>query len=183
METRRYSALRGLVTSGMVCLFVLTNATVTRAQEEERSSSAVADVVKGVVFDPTTWAPAVISYDATMRDWRTSQPFFRNGFVEHNPRFTVSGRPDDRAISYEAGHRLILRDSLATLGVSAAQNLASRIVERSLLQRYPEHRKVVKTIGWVQRIAIGSVMTYRLSAMHYRQAIHNAERAQKLGLR
>jgi hypothetical protein len=183
MATRRYSTLRGLVTSISVCLLILSNATVTCAQEEERSSSALADVVKGVVFDPTTYAPAVISYDATMRDWKTSQPFFRNGFAEHNARFTVSGLPDDRAISYQAGRDLILKDALSTLGVSAAQNLAGRIVERALLERYPEHRKMVKTIGWVQRIAVNSVMTYRLSAMHYRQATLNAESARALGLR
>jgi hypothetical protein len=179
-------SLRGLQHAAGVALLgaLLSLGTATQAAaQEENTTSPIADVVKGVVFDPTTYAPAVISYDGTMRDWNTSQVFFRNGFLERNPRFTVSGLPEDRAIDYMSGRRLILKDSLAILGVTAAQNLTSRVVERALLARYPEHRTLVKTIGWVQRIAIGSLMTYRLAAPHYRQATMNAQRAAALGLR
>jgi hypothetical protein len=185
MPTRLHFGLRDFAPAALLCaVFAVVTATPAFAQEEkERSSSAIADVIKGVVFDPTTYAPAAISYDATMRDWNTSQVFFRNGYFEGNSRFTMSGRSVDMPISYGSGHQIIVKDTLTTLGVSAAQNLTSRIVERSLLSRYPEHPRLIKTIGWVQRIALSAVMTYRLSAPHYQQAAINAQRARELGLR
>ena len=76
-----------------------------------------------------------------------------------------------------------MRDTLTTLGVSAVQNATSRIVEQAFLAKFPNHRKIVKTIGWVQRIAIASAMTYKLSSPHYRQAGINAQQASELGFR
>ncbi len=182
MLSRQHFPLRIFATYTIVAALFLSSAPLVSAQEEKQSS-AFADIVKGVVFDPTTYAPAVIGYDATMRDWKTSQPFFRNGYVEHNARFTVSGRPDDRAVSYAAGRQLILKDAFAAFGVAAAQNLSSRLVERALLERYPQRTKLIKTLGWVQRIAIASAMSYHLSASHYRQAQWNEQNAAQLGLR
>ena len=183
MVTLRQYWLRCRTTSAIVAvLLVLTTAQDVSAQEET-PSSVVADIFKGVVFDPTTYAPALISSDATMRDWNTSQPFFRNGYVEANARFTLSGRPNDTAVSYTMGQNQILKDALETFGVSAVQNLSSRLVERALLAKYPEHRKLVRTIGWIQRIGTASLITYRLSAPHYRQARYNAVRARELGYR
>ena len=182
MLTRQHFPLRLASTFAMILTLVLASAPFASAQDEKRSS-AVADVVKGVVFDPTTYAPALISYDATMRDWNTSQPFFRNGFVEHNERFTVTGHPDDTALNYTVGRNQIFKDAMSAFAVTAAQNATSRIVERALLQRYPTHRKAVKTIGWIQRISVASLMSYHLSAPHYRQAQINAQRAAELGLR
>ena len=182
MLTRQHFSLRRFATYAFVAVFVLSSAQFVSAQDDKRTS-AFADVAKGVFFDPTTYAPALIGYHATMKDWNTSQPFFQNGFVEHNERFTVTGRPNDTALSYTVGKNQILKDAFAAFGVSAAQNATSRIVERALLQRYPEHRKVVKTIGWIQRISVASLMSYHLSAAHYRQAGINAQRAAELGLR
>ena len=125
----------------------------------------------------------LIGYHATMKDWNTSQPFFQNGFVEHNARFTVTGRPNDVAVSYTVGRNQILKDAVAAFGVSAAQNATSRVIERALLARYPNHRKAVKTIGWIQRISVASLMSYHLSAGHYRQAQLNARRSAELRLR
>ncbi|HVH26544.1 MAG TPA: hypothetical protein VM818_07295 [Vicinamibacterales bacterium] len=181
MVSRQLSWLR-LFTSALLALLVVSSAPNALAQENN-GSSALADVMKGVVFDPTTYAPALVQYDATMRDWKTSQPFFEHGYVERNARFTRSGLPNDMPLGYTAGRNLILRDTLTTLGVSAAQNLTSRVVERALLSRYPDHPKMVKTIGWVQRIAVASLMSYRLSATHYKQAELNAQRARELGYR
>ena len=180
MVARQLSRLRVLSTLTVVAALVLFSSASASAQEPDRSS-AVGDVIKGVVFDPTTYAPAIIQYDATMRDWKTSQPFFQHGYVERNARFTISGRPNDLPLSYGSGKNLILRDTLTTLGVTAAQNLTSRIVEQALLARYPNHPKVVKTIGWVQRIAVASLMSYKLSAPHYRQAAFNQQHARELG--
>ncbi len=72
----------------------------TAAAQDTGRSSFLVDVAKQVVLDPTTYAPSLIGYDATQRDWATSQPFFRNGYLERNPRFTVSGLPNDVAVSY-----------------------------------------------------------------------------------
>jgi hypothetical protein len=181
MVSRQLAWLRPF-TSAVAALLVLSSAPNAFAQEAT-GSNAVADVFKGVVFDPTTYAPALIQYNATMRDWKTSQPFFDQGYVERNARFTRSGLPNDIPLGYAAGRNLILKDALTTLGVSAAQNLTSRVIERALLSRYPDHPKMVKTIGWIQRIAVASLMSYRLSATHYRQAELNAQLARELGYR
>jgi hypothetical protein len=150
------------------------------AQEQP---SPIGDTVKSVIFDPTTYAPAIIAYDATMRDWNTSQPFFRNGYMEHNQRFTLSGRPNDIPMSYADGQRRILTDALVNLQMSVVNNVADQLFERMLLARFPEHRKVVKTLGWIERATFASCMSYQLSAQHYRQAAMNAQRVQQIGLR
>jgi hypothetical protein len=182
MVSRHHAWLRCLtafVTVAALGVFPVRHA----AAQDESTTPGVADVFKGVVFDPTTYAPALISYDATMRDWKTSQVFFHNGFMERNARFTISGLPNDVPVGYEEGRQLILKDTLTTLGVSAAQNLTSRLVERALLSHYPDHPKVIKTIGWIQRIAVGVLMSYHLSEAHYRQAAFNTQQARELGLR
>src|SRR5436190_11291945 len=102
MLTRQHFPLRFASTFVMILTLVLASAPFASAQDEKRSSAS-ADVVKGVVFDPTTYAPALIGYDATMKDWKTSQPFFRNGYVEHNERFTITGQPNDTALDYMLG--------------------------------------------------------------------------------
>ena len=79
MLTRQHFALRSVATFVMIVTLVLANAPSASAQSEKRSS-AFADVFKGVVFDPTTYAPAVIGYHSTMKDWNTSQPFFSEWF-------------------------------------------------------------------------------------------------------
>src|SRR5437867_9018801 len=90
--------------------------------QESGGGSAVGDIFKRVVFDPTTYAPAVIAYDATMRDWNTSQPFFRNGYFEGNERFTLSGVPNDRPVSYVVGRQRILSDAFLNMQMSLANN-------------------------------------------------------------
>ena len=183
MASRQQNWLHCFAISALVGVLTIASTGSVSAQENRKDSSAVADVIKGVIFDPTTYAPALISYDATMRDWNTSQAFFQNGYIERNARFTRTGLSNDRPVSYQVGRSQIMRDTLTTLGVSAVQNATSRIVEQALLAKYPSHRKTVKTIGWIQRIGIASVMTYKLSAPHYRQAGINAQQASELGFR
>jgi hypothetical protein len=151
--------------------------------QESDGGSAVGSIFKRVVFDPTTYAPAVIAYDGTMRDWNTSQPFFRHGFNEHNERFTLSGLPNDRPLSYEAGQRRILNDAFVTLEMSLINNVSSQIFERVLIDRFPERRKLVRTLGWIERSALASFMAYHLSAQHYQQAAANQAYAQQMGFK
>jgi hypothetical protein len=150
------------------------------AQDRDRASF-VPDVVKKVIVDPTTYAPAVVAWGATRLDWQSSQIFFRNGMFEHNPRFTVSGRSGDTAIGYRAGNRQILTDAIANLRLSLVNNVSARVMERLLIPRYPNHRKLLRTIGWIERSAMASYWSYRLSADHFRQWQENQRRARQLG--
>jgi hypothetical protein len=135
-----------------------------------------------VAFDPTTYAPAVISYVSTKLDWDTSQVFFRNGYVEGNPRFTISGNANDTPLSYRTGQRRILSDTLETLGGSMANNFITRTIEQVLIERYPDHPRLVHTIGWIERVSFSSYWSYRLSATHFRQWKANERMAAQNGL-
>ena len=170
------------------CGAAIVGSPLAALAQEPRGVSAVDAVKNGVktgarkiALDPTTYAPALITYDATVRDWNTSQVFFAHGYHERNERFTVSGLPSDWAISYAEGQRRIVNDALMTLGVSVAQNAAGYAVEGALAKRYPEHRRLLKTLGWIQRASLSSYMSYRLSVMHYRQTQYNATLARSLG--
>jgi hypothetical protein len=147
------------------------------------SGSAVGTIVRRVLLDPTTYAPAAIAYDATMRDWNSSQPFFRNGYFEHNPRFTISGLPNDRPVSYAEGRQRILKDALVHLELAALHNTFENIVEHTLVSRFPEHRKLFRVLGWIERGAYASYASYVLSSQHYRQWRANERLAAEVGLR
>src|SRR5262249_33715572 len=82
----------------LVGVFSYATPLTVRAQEVKGPSWSFGSFVKDVTLDPTTYAPAIIAYDATVRDWNSSQPFFRNGFLEQNARFTVSGQANDTAV-------------------------------------------------------------------------------------
>ena len=146
-------------------------------------SSFLADVAKRVFFDPTTYAPAILGYDSTMRDWKSSQPFFQNGFMERNPRFTISGLPSDRAISYGEGSRRIFGDAVANFEMSLMNNVTDTVFEHVLAERYPNHRKLIRTLGWIEKSAFASYMSYKLSAAHYRQWQYNEQTSRQLGLK
>jgi hypothetical protein len=154
---------------------------VAMAQDEGRSN-VVLDLTKAVLFDPTTYAPATLSYTSQRMDWKTSQVLFNAGWVEHNARFTVSGRPDDKPISFADGNKQIRRDALAHLQESVVNNLSTQIFERVLAQKYPEHRKLLKTLGWVERITFSSYVGYLASASHFNQVQKNQEMAREYGI-
>jgi hypothetical protein len=156
---------------------------VLASAQESDGGSAVGSIFKRVVLDPTTYAPAAIGYDGTMRDWNTSQPFFRHGYFERNERFTLSGLPNDRPVSYEVGQRRILNDAFVTLEMSLINNVSSQVFERVLIDRFPERRKLVRTLGWIERGAFASFMAYHLSAQHYSQAAANQAQALQMGFK
>jgi len=170
---------RGVLTGLLIVLAVLAPCRA-RAQEPDRTS-LVPDVLKHVVFDPTTYAPAVLAYSATRQDWTTSQPFFDHGLNEMNARFTISGLANDAPISYRDGNRKIFIDSLVILELSAVGNAAGAVVEHALVRRFPEHRTIVRRIGWAERIALAAFLSYKLSNEHFRQAQINSQLARRLG--
>jgi hypothetical protein len=141
----------------------------------------VSDVFRQVVFDPTTYAPAVLSFTAERLDWKSSQVFFQHGYVEHNPQFTISGRPDDVPISYGAGKRRITANALADLTASAMNNVSSRVVERVLIARFPKRQKLIRALGWVERISFATTLATVQSSRHFRQWRENERLARELG--
>ena len=150
------------------------------AQDPDRPSFVI-DIVKRVALDPTTYAPAVLAYEAHHLDWKSSQVFFRHGFLEHNGEFTLSGRPDDTPVSYAAGNRTIVATGFAVARTSLIHNVSGALIEHLLVERYPRHRPLVRRLGWIERIAFASYLSYRESASHFRQWRSNEQRARQLG--
>jgi hypothetical protein len=145
------------------------------------SESATWSIVRQVVFDPTTYAPAITSFAAERVDWKSSQVFFQHGYLEQNPQFTVSGLPNDAPLDYDAGKRQINGNALRDLGVSAINNTAARIVERMLMEHYPGRRKLIRTIGWIERISFAVTFATIQSSNHFRQWRENERLARESG--
>ena len=162
-------------------LAVMCTPCAVLAQTEGRSN-AVVDLTKAVLLDPTTYAPAALSYTSQRMDWKSSQVLFSAGWLEHNSHYTVSGRADDTPISFEAGNRQIRQAAIAHLQESLVNNLATQIFERSLTQKYPEHRKLLKTLGWVERISFSSYVGYLASVEHFHQSQKNLAMARQYGI-
>ncbi len=141
------------------------------------------DITRSVVFDPTTYAPATLAYTSMTLDWESSQPLFRNGWVEQNRRFTMSGRPNDIPISFADGNKKIRHMALLHLQESIVNNAAANIFERVLANKYPQHRKLFKVLSWMERIAFASYVSYMASANHFKQAERNRQLAFQFGYR
>jgi len=163
--------------------FIVLAPTVSSAQEEGSSSNIFWDVTKSVVLDPTTYAPATLVYTSMKMDWNSSQPMFRNGWVEQNYRFTLSGRPNEQPVGYAEGNRRIRRMALLHLQESVINNVSANLFERVLSEKYPQHRKLFKVLSWVERIAFASYVSYAASANHFKQAERNRALALQYGYR
>ena len=150
---------------------------------QENDSPIVWDITKSVLLDPTTYTPAVLSYTSMKLDWNSSQPLFRNGWMEQNYRFTISGRQNDYPISFAAGNKKIRNMALMQLQESVINNVAANFFERVLAEKYPQHRKLFKTLSWVERIAYASYVSYLASANHFKQAERNRQLALQYGYR
>jgi len=170
---------RAAICGLFLSLFIMTPALSSAQDDGQRN--VVLDVAKAVVFDPTTYAPATLSYVSQRMDWKTSQTLFQQGWLEHNNRFTVSGRPDDTPISFEAGNRQIARTALLHLQQSVVNNVATQVFERVLANKYPEHRKLFKTLGWVERIGFASYVSYLASVNHFQHSQRNMRMAREHG--
>jgi hypothetical protein len=165
----------------LLSMMILTPA-IASAQSET-DSNIFWDVTKAVVFDPTTYAPATLSYTSMKMDWASSQTLFRNGWVEQNYRFTVSGRPNDVPVSFGDGNKKIRHMALMHLQESIVNNAAANIFERVLAEKYPQHRKLFKVLSWVERVAFASYVSYAASANHFKQTERNRQLAAQYGYR
>lgn len=151
------------------------------APAREGGSSFLWDAVKATAVDPTTYVPAATTYGAMRLDWGSSQVLFQHGYVEDNSRYTVTGRSHDVPLSYAAGNGKIFRDSLQILQMSIVNNMTANFVERVLIQRHPNHRKLFRTMGWIERVGFASYWSYRLSAGHFRAWQDNERLARQRG--
>ena len=163
----------------LLAMMILTPA-IASAQSET-DSNIFWDVTKAVIFDPTTYAPATLSYTSLKMDWDSSQTLFRNGWVEQNHRFTISGRPNDIPVSYGDGNKRIRHMALLHLQESIINNTATNLFERVLADKYPQHRKLFKVLSWVERVAFASYVSYAASANHFKQTERNRQLAVQYG--
>lgn len=167
-------------------LILLTTMVLTptlASAQSETNSSIFWDVAKSVVFDPTTYAPATLSYTSMKMDWKSSQPLFQNGWVEQNHCFTLSGRPNDKPVSITDGNKKIRQMALMHLQESVINNVAANLFERVLAEKYPQHRKLFKALSWIERITFSSYASYLASANHFKQTERNQQLALQYGYR
>jgi hypothetical protein len=167
----------------LLLLSLMMLAPAVASAQSETDSNIFWDVTKAVVFDPTTYAPATLSYTSMKMDWSSSQTLFRHGWVEQNHRFTVSGRPNDVPLSYGDGNKKIRQMALLHLQESIINNAAANVFERVLANKYPQHRKLFKVLSWVERVAFASYVSYAASANHFKQTEKNRRLAAQYGYR
>jgi hypothetical protein len=180
-EHQDHGSAIGLVT-GTLIVVALTALVASPASAQDRGRAPLLPaVVEEVLLDPTTYAPAILSWEATRLDWGSSQVFFQNGWVEQNPRFTVSGQSHDTAMGYGAGNREILAEAAANLRLSLVNNVTDRVIEHMLARWQPNHPKLIRAIGWIERTAVASYLSYQLSSEHLSQWEWNEQRAHQLG--
>jgi len=134
-----------------------------------------------VLLLATALASALISYESMRQDWRTSHMLFAHGWVEQNPRFTISGRANDVPLVCSEGMGRIRGAALTVLRDSAINNLSGRVIERLFVARYPRRKKLIRTLSWIERVAFASAVTYINSADHLRQAAANRRMAREYG--
>lgn len=167
----------------LLLLSLMMLAPAVASAQSETESNIFWDVTKAVVFDPTTYAPATLSYTSMKMDWSSSQTLFRHGWVEQNHRFTVSGRANDVPLSYGDGNKKIRQMALLHLQESIINNAAANVFERVLANKYPQHRKLFKVLSWVERVAFASYVSYAASANHFKQTEKNRQLAAQYGYR
>lgn len=171
------------VTTISLCLLFLFVGLRQEVEAQDTIGKFLKDTAKDVIFDPTTYPPALINFTARKLDWESSQIFFRNGYLEENSNFTISGKANDLPISHSAGNRRIIIETLPVFELSLLNNTALSISERLLIHFYPSHKKLIKSIGWVEKVAATSYSSYYHSEKIFRQWQKNKRLASELGLR
>ena len=153
----------------MMCFAVEASAQANDYGEPASIPSLAISSAVAALKDPTTYVPATMLYVSSRLDWNSSQAFFQHGDVEENPRYTITGLPHDTPMSYGAGNQLLLTDALSVAGVSLINNMADQFTMRLLIAHSPEHTKLWRTIGWIERAVVASTLSYVLSARHFEQ--------------
>jgi hypothetical protein len=173
----------------VICLLVVAGLSASPAlaqgpfRDEVSSPPLLSEVAKRVAWDPTTYAPTILVYTARQLDWNTSQPLFRLGYFETHPGYTRSGLSPDAPVSYAEGNRRIRRQTTILFGRSLANNAICAGIEHALITRAPQHRKLIRTLGWIERTAFASYWSYTLSIRHIEQWQRNQSMAREVGAR
>ena len=165
----------------LLYLVALTALVPRNAAAQDSIGAFLKDTAKDIVLDPTTYAPAGVSYLAHKLDWESSQVFFSHGFLEDNPDFTINGLPHDIPIGHAAGNRKIVRMALPILELSLINNVAVGVSERALTHFYPNHPKLIRVVGWVEKIAMAGYLSYQYSCNNFHQWRMNERDANQLG--
>jgi hypothetical protein len=148
---------------------LLLAAPLAAQAETSPAPPVVKTIALKVALDPTTFAPAALAYAGQRMDWASSQPLFRMGYIEANPRFTISGRPNSIPISEADGYAKIRRQALTQLALSAARNAAVVAITEVAAARYPEYAKLIRRLSLVERIALGAIVSYVGIVPHLKQ--------------
>ncbi len=164
----------------LLCFLILLFGLSQEVRAQNGVGQLLKDTAKDVALDPTTYGPAGVTSFGKQKDWDSSQIFFQNGYIENNPDFTANGLPYDKPVSYAAGNREVIKLSLPVLELSAVNNVAISISQRTLIRSYPNHKKLIKSIGWIEKIAMASYLSYKYSHNNFRQWQTNNELAQQL---
>jgi hypothetical protein len=151
--------------------------------QEGRAVPSLRELATRVVADPTTYAPTIIVYTARQLDWSSSQSVFKLGYIEANPGYTVTGRPNDTPISYAAGNRRLARETVGLFGWSVANNASCAVIERALMARAPGHHRLIRTLGWLERAGFASYWSHRLSKPRFEQWQTNERLVRELSAR
>lgn len=165
----------------MMC-FTVQGAWAQEGLETTKSFPALTfEAAKQSLLDPTTYAPAGMLYVSSRLDWNSSQQFFAHGDVEENGRYTITGLPHDAPLSYSAGNKQLITDALSVASVSLVNNMVAHFTVDAMAVRNPEHRKLWKTLGWVERAAVATSLSYVLSVQHFQQWQQNQRVAAQRG--
>lgn len=151
----------------LVIAFVLAALFPISAIAQE--SVGIRGSITSALKDPTTWAPAGIAIIAKSGDWHSSQPIFAMGAGEMNPRYTISGVPGSSPVSPGRGYWINARDSSLLLAASFTHNATAYSIERYAASRWPTHRRLIRILGWTERIGFAIGGTYIASANNWRQ--------------
>jgi len=138
---------------------------------------SLSQLTKEVVTDKTTYVFAGLFWTATQGDWVSSQNWFRNGYVERNPDFTISGKPCDLPVSFGAGNRKIVLFTAQIIGTTMLTNTGIRVGEHFLNKQYPGHKRLVAALGWIGRIGYGVILTKNNTVPHIVQWQKNTRAA------
>ena len=174
--------MKKAVFSSLCCLVFLA-CLGQEVEAQNKVGQLLKNTAKDVVLDPTTYAPTALSLFGKKLDWDSSQIFFKNGYVESHPAFTISRLPFDTAISHAAGNKKIIEISLPVLRLSVLNNVTVSMSERLLVDRHPNHKKLIKSIGWIEKIAMASYFSYQYSNKNFSQWQLNKRMARELGLK
>ena len=167
--------------AAFVICFSITPAWAQEGLDTKSLPGLTVEAAKQTLLDPTTYAPAGFLYVSSRLDWNTSQVFFAHGDVEANPRYTISGFPRDTPLSYRDGNKRMLADALSVASVSIVNNAIAHFTVDAMVIRNPEHAKLWKTLGWFERMAVASSLSYVLSVQHFKQWQLNQQMAAERG--